>query len=200
MLCKNCNEEVSAKFIHSILQNICPACGEQIIDPKLKDILNNLKIAMDEAKEFPEQVEDWLLSNYNFKKYNPDDEPMFPAMRQQIKGSKKISRSDEDDIDNAQINEHNAGMTKQPSPRRLRSLVDQIQGETHLQEDLSGIDPVNMIINDENVAPLDVRGRMELDDLFENSKENGVSAVLEADKLRKLRNRMAGAGNINRKD
>ena len=73
MKCKSCNEDVPPKFTHALAVNICPLCGKDIMDIKLKNILGELKIAFDESKEYMDAVEDWLFSNYSLKKVKSNE-------------------------------------------------------------------------------------------------------------------------------
>lgn len=72
MKCLSCSAEINPKWTHAIDTNLCPFCGETIMDGKLKDLLSNLKTIMDQLLEFPEELYDWLLSNYNLLNTNSD--------------------------------------------------------------------------------------------------------------------------------
>src|SRR5271170_6309113 len=73
MKCKSCQEDVPPKFTHALTVNICPLCGQEIMDLKLKNILGELKVALGDAKDYMDEVEDWLLSNYSLKKIKPNE-------------------------------------------------------------------------------------------------------------------------------
>lgn len=68
MRCKSCKEDVPPKFTHALSVNICPLCGQEIMEIKLQNILGELKIALCDAKEYMDEVEDWLHSNFSLKK------------------------------------------------------------------------------------------------------------------------------------
>jgi hypothetical protein len=69
MKCENCQTDINPKWSHALTSNLCPMCGGQIMAEHLKDCLANLTVAMrDMNAQYPEQLNDWLLSNYNFIK------------------------------------------------------------------------------------------------------------------------------------
>src|SRR5271165_6551418 len=71
MKCMSCNEVVDPKFAHAISKNECPSCGNAILTEKLRTVLTDLKMVMDDAVEFPDEVADWFWSNYQMKKVDP---------------------------------------------------------------------------------------------------------------------------------
>jgi len=68
MKCISCEVEIDPKWKHAIDQNICPFCGDAILDPKLKDLLSSLFDIMTEMQPYPNELNDWMLSNFNFIK------------------------------------------------------------------------------------------------------------------------------------
>lgn len=76
MKCKSCQGEVSPKFAHAIAINMCPLCGEAIMEPELQNALKNLKTAMEISALYPDEVFDWLKSNYNLIKQSVMDDAM----------------------------------------------------------------------------------------------------------------------------
>lgn len=65
MKCKSCEGDVPPKFAHSIAVNCCPLCGNEIMEAELQSALTELKSAMSIAKLYPDEVFDWLKSNYS---------------------------------------------------------------------------------------------------------------------------------------
>lgn len=65
MKCKTCEGEVPPKFAHAILVNICPLCGNEIMDVELQTALKEIKTAMGALESYPQEIFDWLKSNYN---------------------------------------------------------------------------------------------------------------------------------------
>src|SRR5271165_5084263 len=65
MKCKSCQGDVPPKFSHAIMVNMCPLCGQEIMDTELQMILKDLKNCMEAVSEYPTEIFDWLKSNYN---------------------------------------------------------------------------------------------------------------------------------------
>ena len=84
MECKSCNSEIDPKWKHAIDQNICPFCGQPILDEQLQSSLSSLGKEMDElVSKFPDQLDDWMKSNYSYIKMSKI------SQHQQSKGKKK---------------------------------------------------------------------------------------------------------------
>lgn len=75
MKCISCETEINPKWKHAIDINVCPFCGEHIMEEHLKNCLTGLAAAMEEMLKYPDQLNDWLLSNHNFIK---TDSPKLP--------------------------------------------------------------------------------------------------------------------------
>lgn len=65
MLCKSCKGDVPPKFAHAILVNTCPLCGDVIMDEALQISLKALKQVMEAVNSYPQEIFDWLKSNYS---------------------------------------------------------------------------------------------------------------------------------------
>jgi hypothetical protein len=68
MQCVTCNMEINPKWTHAIDINICPFCGQNIMEEHLKNLLVSLKKTMDSLQSYTDQLNDWMLSNYNYIK------------------------------------------------------------------------------------------------------------------------------------
>lgn len=77
MLCTSCQTEIDPKWKHALNQNICPFCGSLILQQHLKDCLSTLSSAMEEMSKYPDQLNDWLLSNYKYIKTDSPDLKFF---------------------------------------------------------------------------------------------------------------------------
>lgn len=67
MECISCQAVIDPRWRKAIEKNCCPFCDGIILDENLKDLLSSLANTMtDLVKDFPQQVDDWLLSNYNY--------------------------------------------------------------------------------------------------------------------------------------
>lgn len=209
MKCMSCSEDISPKFAHAISQNTCPMCGNEIMHAKLQVILTDLKAALDDASEYPAEVEDWLLSNYSLKKFDLSQEPqtnvrssgpMFDETGKLINpkpGSKPISvnRTGEDMGTAAGDQEGMTDFAKRAGVKSLKRAVEHIQGAADPSE--FGSDPEDgVLIDDGSAVPLDNRGKMELQDIF--AEDQGKSQILELEKLKRLRAQGQGDGKIRR--
>ena len=68
MKCNSCESEINPKWKYAIDNNVCPFCGQSVIDEQLKILLYNMQELMDKLVEYPDQFNDWMLSNFNFIK------------------------------------------------------------------------------------------------------------------------------------
>lgn len=202
MKCISCNEDISAKFHHSISKNECPFCGQNIIDQKLQELLASLKTLMDNGKDYMPQIEDWLQSNYNLRKFDPEnDMPVgfnssFPQGKKPGKGV-GVRRADEDDQDSVEMMTPFAARAGMKSSGMSREqILNKIKGN-------SGVisNPMELEQTEEEVVnipgstePLSSSEQRQLVDVFDVPK----SQVLELQKLKQLRNQLAGSGGFNR--
>lgn len=66
MKCVSCSIEIDPKWRHAIEQNVCPFCGQFIVEELLKSLLSSLQDTMHKLQEYPDQLNDWMLANYQF--------------------------------------------------------------------------------------------------------------------------------------
>ena len=66
MKCISCESDINPKWKHAIDQNICPYCGQSIMDEALKNLLSILNDTMVKMQDYSDQLNDWMLSNFNF--------------------------------------------------------------------------------------------------------------------------------------
>lgn len=64
----SCNIDINPQWTYAIGQNICPFCGEGIMEEHLKNLFSTLRQTMDCLSEYPDQLNDWMLSNHNYIK------------------------------------------------------------------------------------------------------------------------------------
>lgn len=64
----SCEMEINPKWKHAIDMNVCPFCGQNIMDDLLKNLFTTLRETMDKLGEYPDQLNDWMLSNHNYIK------------------------------------------------------------------------------------------------------------------------------------
>lgn len=70
MKCVSCQLDIDAKWKSAINNNVCPWCGQCIMEEHLKNCIASLASAMSEMMKYQEQLDDWLLSNYSYIKTN----------------------------------------------------------------------------------------------------------------------------------
>ncbi len=68
MKCVSCEVEINPKWRHAIDINVCPFCGKGIMEEHLKNLLTSLREVMEKLIDYPDQINDWMLSNFNFIK------------------------------------------------------------------------------------------------------------------------------------
>jgi hypothetical protein len=68
MKCMSCEMEINPKWTHAIDMNVCPFCGQGIMEEHLKNLFSSLRQTMEQLKEYPDQLNDWMLSNHNYVK------------------------------------------------------------------------------------------------------------------------------------
>lgn len=77
MKCISCEMEINPKWKHAIDINICPFCGQGIMEENLKNLFSSLYDTMDQLSAYPDQLNDWMLSNYNFIKTDSESLPSY---------------------------------------------------------------------------------------------------------------------------
>lgn len=94
MKCISCEVEINPQWQHAIDMNVCPFCGSHIMEEHLKNLFSSLRETMDALQAYPDQVNDWMLSNHKYIKVDsPNIGDYMP--KDMIKELKKI----EDDED-----------------------------------------------------------------------------------------------------
>lgn len=81
MKCESCSVEINPQWKHAIESNVCPFCGKAVMEEHLKNLLASLGETMGKLQAYPDQLDDWMLSNHtyiktdspNLIKYVPED-------------------------------------------------------------------------------------------------------------------------------
>lgn len=69
--------EINPKWKHAIDINICPFCGQGIMEEHLKNLFTTLRETMEKLQEYPNQLNDWMLSNHNYIKTDSSELPKY---------------------------------------------------------------------------------------------------------------------------
>ncbi len=73
MKCISCEVEINPQWKHAIDINVCPFCGKHIMEEHLKNLFASLRETMEALHEYPDQLNDWMLSNHNYIKTDSPD-------------------------------------------------------------------------------------------------------------------------------
>lgn len=73
MKCISCESEINPQWKHAIDMNVCPFCGKHIMEEHLKNLFASLRETMDALQAYPEQLNDWMLSNHDYIKTDSPD-------------------------------------------------------------------------------------------------------------------------------
>jgi hypothetical protein len=93
MKCVSCEASIDPKWAHAIANNVCPSCGLAICPEHLKNLFASLSKTMQEMQQYPAELNDWLLSNYQYiKTDDPNLINYVPA--DQLKSSVAVARKD----------------------------------------------------------------------------------------------------------
>ncbi len=94
MKCISCDTEINPQWAHAINMNVCPFCGKHIMEEHLKNLFSSLRETMDQLLQYPEQLNDWLLSNHSYiKTDSPDIGQYMP--KEMLQELKKVKDDEE---------------------------------------------------------------------------------------------------------
>ncbi len=63
MKCTSCSSDINPKWKHAVDTNLCPFCGQLIMDAELKALLSTLTTTLEQLSGHSEYVEDWLRTH-----------------------------------------------------------------------------------------------------------------------------------------
>jgi hypothetical protein len=208
MKCKSCQENVPSRFAHAHKTNICPYCGKEIMDMELQTILNALAKALDDSAPYADQIEDWMQTNYSFKKMKtqPNDVSYSTASEAEESVSqrtaqeraslsnKPITRSSPDN----QVSQEQTLFAKRAGIKPLtpKNIIEQIQSDEDLDIVEDPYDNQQAVLPDVSATPLDYVEKNELANIFETN--SNIEHQMEIEKLKRLRSQ--GFGKIKRED
>lgn len=74
MQCMNCSTVIPSEWQACIVSNICPKCGNNIMDDNTKQLSDNLGAIIKLLEEAPDGIMELLLTNYGLKKIDKNDQ------------------------------------------------------------------------------------------------------------------------------
>lgn len=75
MKCTSCEAEINPKWKHAVDTNLCPFCGQLIMDAELKALLSTLSVTLEQLQPHPDHLEDWLRTHG----YVREDKIVYPT-------------------------------------------------------------------------------------------------------------------------
>lgn len=97
MKCISCEVEINPKWKHAIDINVCPFCGSNIMEEHLKNLLTSLADVIDKLQQYPTQLNDWLLSNFNYIKTDSPDLIKF-LPKESLQGLVSVKKLDDKEL------------------------------------------------------------------------------------------------------
>lgn len=67
MKCMNCQAEIPPAWVAALAKNECPGCGGAIMDDFSRNLLNQIKEAMEKMPNDPQGLAGWLLSTFDLR-------------------------------------------------------------------------------------------------------------------------------------
>lgn len=124
MKCISCETEINPKWKHAIDINVCPFCGKHIMEEHLKNLFSSLGSTMEQLQQYPDQLNDWLLSNYNYIKTDSVNLKNYLP--------KEIIKELRKEIDDAEFQEkkHSIIKIKTPDGGEQEVMVEKTQSES----------------------------------------------------------------------
>ena len=108
MRCISCGANIPPEWVNAIQSNICPGCGNEIMNELTKELLDELSSAMERMPNDPQGVAGWLISNYRFQKVG-SAEPVEKFHRKEHEsGPKEVGELKVDNSYNEFIKRNNA--------------------------------------------------------------------------------------------
>jgi Zn-finger nucleic acid-binding protein len=89
MKCISCEVEINPKWAHAVEINVCPFCGKHIMEEHLKNLFTSLRETMSQLQTYPDQLNDWMLSNHNYIKTDSNQIGLYMP-KEMLKDLKKL--------------------------------------------------------------------------------------------------------------
>jgi hypothetical protein len=180
---------------------------------ELKNIFVNLKILMNDAEPYMDEVEDWFYTNYSLKKVVPGEEKLSNSMdfiaQAKAKMANKssplaVNRSSDDDDSESSDSDSSSPTTifaQRAGVKAHKNAIDYIKGRSvgaaHPSE-FVGEDEEYGEMSNEDEPPLNAREANQLSSLFEDGPKSKSQNELDIENLKRVRNQIAGKGTFRR--
>lgn len=117
MKCISCELDINPQWKHAIDMNVCPFCGKHIMEEHLKNLLSGLRTTMESLQNYSAQLDDFLLSNYNYiKTDSPDLKDYLP---------KEVIKELRKEIDDAEFQEKKRSVMKIKTRDEDGNIIEQ---------------------------------------------------------------------------
>jgi len=141
-----CNAEIPPEWVAAINSGVCPGCGGQMYSDEHKQLLEELRTAMEEMKSADaESITGWLLSNYRLTKIGEAEPTQFHRKPNQV----QAQAQERGDIPTVKVADNpvkeyldRAGYSKKKDLRAIASRLKQAAGSD---------ESANMYVNPEEI-------------------------------------------------
>lgn len=127
MKCISCESEINPKWKHAVDSNICPFCGDSIMDENLRDLFSSLNNCMQNLQNYQEQLDDWMLSNFNYIKTNSPNLIKFVPKEE----LREASRSKKQDPEPQESKKFTVKVTTEHGEQEVEAEKIQPEEKTH---------------------------------------------------------------------
>lgn len=166
----SCESEINPKWKHAIDSNVCPFCGQNVMEEQLKKLFFELRLTMDNLLVYSDQLNDWLLSNYGFISIESPLLINYVSKDQLKSNSKTIDKVKTDKneeevlIEKSQVNERTSDFFKRaeavrPNIDGFNSPAEKTQYLKNLTNQIKNAGTSN---NNEKADPEDIAKMQEL--------------------------------------
>jgi len=191
MKCVSCETEINPKWKHAIDINVCPFCGKHIMEEHLKNCVTALAAAMEAMDKYPEQLDDWLLSNHNYiKTDSPDLKNYLPKeafkeirkvldeeeFQEKKKSIVKIKTRDED----GNVTEQDVEVEKMATDDRTQTFHDRANNMLRQEKAVDG-DPKSVAAKTKDLRAVAEKIKKEV--ALSSKAEGGVASMMSKEMM-----------------
>lgn len=190
MKCVSCETEINPKWAHAINMNVCPFCGKHIMEEHLKNLLTSLRETIDKMGEYQAQLDDFMLSNYNYIKTDSPDlglylpKEMIKDLTKQLNDAefqekkKSVVRIKTQDMD-GNIIEQDVEVEKAMSDNRTQTFHDRANNMLKQEKAVDG-EPKSVAEKTKNLRATAEEIRKKLD---REKAEGGVASMISRESM-----------------